>query len=155
MGRKLMSLWMGEAKKQELYTAACSLYISIYFILQYLWEESWCHYGWEKLKYMSYTQQLVVYTFIYTYFQVFMGRKLMSLWMGEAKIYELYTAACGLYISIYFILQYSCEESWCHYGWKKLKYMSYTQQLVVYTFLYTLFFSIHVKKADVTMDGRR
>lgn len=27
-----------------------------------------------------------------------MGRKLMSLWMGEAKIHELYTAACGLYI---------------------------------------------------------
>ena len=22
----------------------------------------------------------------------------MSLWMGEAKIHELYTAACGLYI---------------------------------------------------------
>ena len=42
----------------------------------------------------------------------------MSLWMGEAKIHELYTAACGLYI------------------------------------LYTLFFSIHGKKADVTLDGR-
>ena len=25
----------------------------------------------------------------------------MSLWMGEAKIYELYTAACGLYIYLY------------------------------------------------------
>ncbi|CAE1167567.1 MARCH6 [Acanthosepion pharaonis] len=29
---------------------------------------------------------------------VFIGRKLMGLWMGEAKIHELYTAACGLYI---------------------------------------------------------
>lgn len=29
---------------------------------------------------------------------VFVGRKLMSLWMGEAKIHELYTAACGLYV---------------------------------------------------------
>lgn len=29
---------------------------------------------------------------------VFLGRKLMSLWMGDAKIHELYTAACGLYI---------------------------------------------------------
>lgn len=29
---------------------------------------------------------------------VFFGRKLMSLWMGEAKIHELYTAACGLYV---------------------------------------------------------
>lgn len=29
---------------------------------------------------------------------VFIGRKLMGLWMGDAKIHELYTAACGLYI---------------------------------------------------------
>ncbi|KAK3592530.1 hypothetical protein CHS0354_039877 [Potamilus streckersoni] len=29
---------------------------------------------------------------------VFIGRKLMSLWMGDARIHELYTAACGLYI---------------------------------------------------------
>lgn len=29
---------------------------------------------------------------------VFFGRKLMSLWMGDAKIHELYTAACGLYV---------------------------------------------------------
>ncbi|KAK3085869.1 hypothetical protein FSP39_009847 [Pinctada imbricata] len=28
---------------------------------------------------------------------VFVGRKLMSLWMGETRIHELYTAACGLY----------------------------------------------------------
>ena len=33
-----------------------------------------------------------------TTFIVFVGRKLMSLWMGEAKIHELYTAACGLYV---------------------------------------------------------
>ena len=32
--------------------------------------------------------------------------------------------------------------------------MSYTQQLVVYTFIYTLFFSIHGKKADVPVDER-
>jgi E3 ubiquitin-protein ligase MARCH6 len=32
------------------------------------------------------------------YISVFFGRKLMSLWMGEAKIHELYTAACGLYV---------------------------------------------------------
>ncbi|XP_064599110.1 E3 ubiquitin-protein ligase MARCHF6-like [Liolophura sinensis] len=29
---------------------------------------------------------------------VSIGRKLMSLWMGDAKIHELYTAACGLYV---------------------------------------------------------
>ncbi|KAL5021242.1 hypothetical protein ScPMuIL_000397 [Solemya velum] len=29
---------------------------------------------------------------------VFVGRKLMSLWMGGAKVHELYTAACGLYV---------------------------------------------------------
>ncbi|XP_041375877.1 E3 ubiquitin-protein ligase MARCHF6-like [Gigantopelta aegis] len=29
---------------------------------------------------------------------VFIGRRLMSVWMGDSKIHELYTAACGLYI---------------------------------------------------------
>nr|KAG5690984.1 hypothetical protein BaRGS_007331 [Batillaria attramentaria] len=29
---------------------------------------------------------------------VFIGRKLMSVWMGDSRIHELYTAACGLYI---------------------------------------------------------
>ncbi|XP_076448811.1 E3 ubiquitin-protein ligase MARCHF6-like isoform X2 [Babylonia areolata] len=29
---------------------------------------------------------------------VFIGRQLMSLWMGDSRIHELYTAACGLYI---------------------------------------------------------
>lgn len=29
---------------------------------------------------------------------VFAGRYLMSLWTGSAKIHELYTAACGLYV---------------------------------------------------------
>ncbi|PVD21136.1 hypothetical protein C0Q70_19302 [Pomacea canaliculata] len=30
--------------------------------------------------------------------QVFIGRQLMSVWMGNSRIHELYTAACGLYI---------------------------------------------------------
>ena len=30
-------------------------------------------------------------------FAVYMGRYLMSLWMGDVRIHELYTAACGLY----------------------------------------------------------
>lgn len=29
---------------------------------------------------------------------VFTGRWLMSFWTGSAKIHELYTAACGLYV---------------------------------------------------------
>ncbi|ESO98358.1 hypothetical protein LOTGIDRAFT_213986 [Lottia gigantea] len=29
---------------------------------------------------------------------VFIGRRLMSIWMGDVKIHELYTAACGLYV---------------------------------------------------------
>ena len=32
------------------------------------------------------------------YIPVFVGRWLMDLWMPGAKIHELYTAACGLYI---------------------------------------------------------
>ena len=31
-------------------------------------------------------------------FSVFAGRWLMSFWTGTAKIHELYTAACGLYV---------------------------------------------------------
>uniref|UniRef100_A0A0L8GUL9 RING-type E3 ubiquitin transferase n=1 Tax=Octopus bimaculoides TaxID=37653 RepID=A0A0L8GUL9_OCTBM len=29
---------------------------------------------------------------------VFIGRKIMAIWMGDAKVHELYTAACGLYM---------------------------------------------------------
>ncbi|WAR12066.1 MARH6-like protein [Mya arenaria] len=29
---------------------------------------------------------------------VYFGRNLMSVWMGDAKVHELYTAACGLYV---------------------------------------------------------
>lgn len=32
------------------------------------------------------------------YISVFIGRKIMAIWMGDAKVHELYTAACGLYM---------------------------------------------------------
>ena len=60
---------------------------------------------------MSYTQLLVVYTFIYTLFFSIHGKKADVTMDWRSLLHELYTAACGLYISIYFILQYSWEES--------------------------------------------
>ena len=30
-------------------------------------------------------------------FVVYMGRMLMSIWMGETAVHELYTGGCGLY----------------------------------------------------------
>lgn len=35
---------------------------------------------------------------IFLFLSVFTGRWLMSFWMGNSKIHELYTAACGLYV---------------------------------------------------------
>ena len=56
---------------------------------------------------MSYTQQLVIYTFLYTLFFSIHGKKADI----TMDVHELHAAACDLYISIYFILQYSWEES--------------------------------------------
>lgn len=39
----------------------------------------------------------IVYILLYIIL-VFVGRKLMSFWMGEVKIYELYTVVCGFYV---------------------------------------------------------
>lgn len=47
------------------------------------------------VKYLSTCCTVYIFSYIIL---VFVGRKLMSLWMGEAKIHELYTAACGLYV---------------------------------------------------------
>ena len=41
---------------------------------------------------------LFIHTNVYDFsLPVYLGRKLMSLWMGETRSHELYTAACGLY----------------------------------------------------------
>lgn len=42
-------------------------------------------------------QKALLYLRVFV-FAVFAGRWLMSFWTGTAKIHELYTAACGLYV---------------------------------------------------------
>lgn len=42
-------------------------------------------------------QKALLYLTVFV-FSVFAGRWLMSFWTGTAKIHELYTAACGLYV---------------------------------------------------------
>ncbi|XP_050395174.1 E3 ubiquitin-protein ligase MARCHF6 [Patella vulgata] len=48
---------------------------------------------------------------------VFIGRRLMSVWMGEAKIHELYTAACGLYVCWLSLRISLFLYNWIPQGW--------------------------------------
>ncbi|XP_076112948.1 E3 ubiquitin-protein ligase MARCHF6-like [Mytilus galloprovincialis] len=47
---------------------------------------------------------------------VWCGRQLMALWMGEAKVHELYTAACGLYICWMFLRIGTVMYNWIPQG---------------------------------------
>lgn len=57
---------------------------------------------------------LVVIVFI----SVFIGRSVMLLWMGDASVHELYTAACGLYFIWLVCRVGSVLLSWVPLGWK-------------------------------------
>ncbi|XP_067145385.1 E3 ubiquitin-protein ligase MARCHF6 [Centruroides vittatus] len=48
---------------------------------------------------------------------VFFGRKLMKLWMGNTKVHELYTAACGLYICWLSLRILTLLFGWLPRGW--------------------------------------
>ncbi|XP_064640503.1 E3 ubiquitin-protein ligase MARCHF6-like [Lineus longissimus] len=48
---------------------------------------------------------------------VFIGRKLMSLRMGDAKIHELYTSACGLYVCWLGMRVCNVMTHWIPQGW--------------------------------------
>lgn len=56
---------------------------------------------------------------------VIIGRKLISLWMGDARIHELNTAACGLYAGLISLRIIMLVASWLPRGWgaimRKLK----------------------------------
>lgn len=49
-------------------------------------------------------------------FSVFAGRWLMSFWTGTAKIHELYTAACGLYVCWLTIRAVTVMVAWMPQG---------------------------------------
>lgn len=48
---------------------------------------------------------------------VFIGRSVMKLWMGDASVHELYTAACGLYFIWLVCRLGSVLFSWVPLGW--------------------------------------
>lgn len=51
---------------------------------------------------------------------VFLGRKLMTIWTGEAKIHELYTVAWGLYTCWVMIRIMIIVASWIPLGWNAI-----------------------------------
>lgn len=55
---------------------------------------------------------------IFVLFSVFIGRSVMLLWMGDASVHELYTAACGLYFIWLVCRVGSVLLSWVPLGWK-------------------------------------
>ena len=71
----------------------------------------------------------ILYPFVLPIFQstslrgpvaVFIGRLLMSIWMGDAKIHELYTTACGLYTCWVTLRAGTIFYHWVPQGWAML-----------------------------------
>ncbi|XP_042908641.1 E3 ubiquitin-protein ligase MARCHF6 isoform X2 [Parasteatoda tepidariorum] len=48
---------------------------------------------------------------------VYVGRKLMSLWLGSTKVHELYTIGCGLYVCWIILRVCTLLWSWIPRGW--------------------------------------
>lgn len=51
---------------------------------------------------------------------VFIGRKLMDMWMPQTKVHELYTAACGLYVCWLALRATVIVSQWLPLGWSNL-----------------------------------
>lgn len=51
---------------------------------------------------------------------VFIGRKLFSLWLGEAKVHELNTIACGLYVGLLSARCGAILFNWIPRGWNAI-----------------------------------
>lgn len=81
-------------------------------------------------------------------FSVFAGRWLMSFWTGTAKIHELYTAACGLYVCWLTIRAVTVLVAWMPQGrrviFQKVKEWSLMVSLMKY-----FYWSIKEKKKKV------
>ncbi|XP_070576243.1 E3 ubiquitin-protein ligase MARCHF6-like [Ptychodera flava] len=60
---------------------------------------------------------LLVASFICLTVPVTIGRAIMSLWMGDAKVHELYTAACGLYVCWVTLRAGTVFLTWLPHGW--------------------------------------
>lgn len=51
---------------------------------------------------------------------VITGRKIIGLWMGETKVHELNTAACGLYVGLLTMRLATLLCSWIPRGWQAI-----------------------------------
>ncbi|XP_077982341.1 E3 ubiquitin-protein ligase MARCHF6-like [Glandiceps talaboti] len=60
---------------------------------------------------------LLIGSFICLTIPVVFGRAIMSLWMGDSKVHELYTAACGLYVCWVILRASTIFMSWLPQGW--------------------------------------
>lgn len=66
------------------------------------------------------------------------GRSVMLLWMGDASVHELYTAACGLYIIWLVCRVGSVLVSWVPLGWKGVA-MKFFEWFLLVSYLYLSF----------------
>ena len=69
---------------------------------------------------------------------VSIGRSVMLLWMGDASVHELYTAACGLYIIWLVCRVGSVLVSWVPLGWKGVA-MKFLEWFLLVSYLYLIF----------------
>lgn len=51
---------------------------------------------------------------------VFIGRKLLDIWMPDTKVHELYTGACGLYVCWLILRAVVIIGQWVPLGWRNL-----------------------------------
>ena len=72
------------------------------------------------------------------FFSVSIGRSVMLLWMGDASVHELYTAACGLYIIWLVCRVGSVLVSWVPLGWKGVA-MKFFEWFLLVSLLYHIY----------------
>lgn len=72
-------------------------------------------------------------------FLVYIGRKVMSMWLGNTKVHELYTLGCGMYVCWLGLRVSTLLWSWIPKGWasisKKLK-----ELLIIVSVTFKVFF---------------
>ncbi|XP_074644624.1 E3 ubiquitin-protein ligase MARCHF6-like isoform X2 [Tubulanus polymorphus] len=81
------------------------------------YKRSSCFYLRVMVLFLIMCSSLFVFSLILLTVPVFLGRKVMSLRMGEAKMHELYTAACGLYICWMTMRIFTVFYTWVPQGW--------------------------------------
>ena len=60
---------------------------------------------------------------------VFVGRRLLSLWIDSMRVHELYTAACGVYACWITVRAVAMLSHWIPQGWRAI--LSRVQQWLI------------------------